>query len=159
MDVDQVLSIREVAALEASYVASGHDALVVPGNHEDAIVSGIGIDSGTYRKNKQETNINELIEDLRRPEFESARSYVMEKLAVKNGLRFSVDGDGKLAALVIHGALSGKEEKYLHDVPARLPDPRARSPRPLASPGIKRASARQLHFDGRARGADHAAGP
>jgi len=120
MDLDQVLSMHELREYEVSFDLRGFDALVVPGNHEDALVSGIAIDSGTYREEKQETTIHELAERLNRVENRSLRSYVETKLRIRGGLRLQLSEVEDFPAVIIHGALCGKEERYLHEFPAQL---------------------------------------
>ena len=120
MDLDQVLSIRELRTFERRFAAQGKDAWVVPGNHEAAIILGIEIDSGTYRKKKQNTNIRELTEDINREESAGLRQYVAQKLETVGGERVPLDESGSQVGLLIHGALKGKQEKYLHEFPEDL---------------------------------------
>ena len=115
MDTDQVLSIMDVQRMDDELLGAGMEAVIVPGNHEDAIVFGIQIGSATYRKNRQNTNIAELTEDMERPEFAGYLAYVKEKLRIKGGLRCFLDANGAYPSIIIHGALSGKQEKYLHE--------------------------------------------
>ena len=85
MDVDQVMSIMDLKKMEREFLAEGKASHIVPGNHEDAIILGIQIGSATFRKNRQDTNIFELTEDMGRPEFEEYRTYVENKLRIKGG--------------------------------------------------------------------------
>ncbi len=120
MDLDQVLAIRELRELEKRYTERGRTALLVPGNHEAAIVHGIGIDSATYRQARQDTTIFELIEKINLPDFAELRAYVERKLALVGGQPMLLDAAGEYPALLIHAALSGRQERYIDEFPAPL---------------------------------------
>ena len=120
MDLDQVLSIRDLRDFEKRYLEAGRSALLVPGNHEAAIIHGIGIDSATYRQSRQNTSIFELIEKINLPDFADLRDYVERKLAVVGGLPMQLDAAGEYPALLIHAALSGRQERYMDEFAEEL---------------------------------------
>ena len=115
MDLDQVLSVQDLLDLQNKYQDTGKDCLIVPGNHEAAVTLKIDIDSSTYRRNLQNTNILALIEALHLPQFEAIRAFVLDKLALKGGIRVALGVNDTIPGLLIHGALAGKQEKYLHE--------------------------------------------
>lgn len=120
MDLDQVLAICDLRNLEKRYIDEGRTALLVPGNHEAAIIHGIGIDSATYRKQRQDTSIFELIEKINLPDFAEVREYVEHKLAIVGGQPMLLDGAGEFPALLIHAALAGRQERYMEEFPEDL---------------------------------------
>jgi hypothetical protein len=122
MDLDQVLSVQDLVDLEKRYLGSGRPAVLVPGNHEAALIHRIGIDSSTYRDKQQDTTILALIEAIDLPHFGALRAFVQEKLAIEGGEPLALGGKDGAAGLLIHGALAGKQEKYLHEFPPELQD-------------------------------------
>lgn len=120
MDLDQVLAIQELAELERRYRDAGRPALLVPGNHEAALLFRIGIDSATYRPAQQNINILALIEAIHLPDFLHLRRFVEDKLEIRGGLRICAGAGGQWPGLLIHGALAGKQERYIHEFPPEL---------------------------------------
>ena len=120
MDLDQILSMQELAKLQKKFDTESLFTALAPGNHEAAVIHRIGIDSSTYREKHQDTNILSLIEAFNLPNFSEVREFVEQKLDIVGGIPFSLDESGELNALLIHGALAGKEEKYIHEFPEPL---------------------------------------
>ena len=120
MDLDQVLSMQELSKLHDKFSEEGLFTALAPGNHEAAVIHHIGIDSSTYRKKHQDTNIMSLIEAFNLPSFNEVREFVESKLDIVGGVPFTLDDEGALNGLLIHGALDGKEEKYIHEFPESL---------------------------------------
>jgi len=122
MDLDQVLSIQDLLAMQLHYEQAGKQTLLVPGNHEAAIIHRIGIDSSTYRKSHQNTSILELVEALNLPSFSALRASIESTLEIKGGAAIELSSDRDWPGLLIHGAMAGKEEKYLSEFPPDLQD-------------------------------------
>lgn len=120
MDLDQVLSLQDLLELEQRYVSAGRLVAMVPGNHEAAIIFRIIIDSSTYRSSRQNTDIQSLIEAINLPDFIGLREYLLHKLEIVGGVHFALGEDGSMPGLLIHGALAGKEEKYIDEFPPDL---------------------------------------
>ncbi len=120
MDLDQVLCVQDLVDLEQRYRQAGQATVLVPGNHEAAIIHRIGIDSATYRKKRQDTHILALIEAIHMPGFRPLRRFLEEKLAIRGGVPVALGADPGFPGLLIHGALAGKEEKYIHEFPPEL---------------------------------------
>ena len=120
MDLDQVLSMQDLLQMEQRYQTAGKQTLLVPGNHEAAVIHRIGIDSSTYRKSHQDTNILQLIEALNLPAFSELKQDIENRLEIDGGQRIELAPDDGFSGLLIHGALDGKEEKYLSEYPAEL---------------------------------------
>ena len=120
MDLDQVLSIQDLLTMQRNYESAGKQSVLVPGNHEAAIIHRIGIDSSTYRKKHQDTNILALIEALNLPNFRPLRAAIESILEVVGGRTIQLDEHDTWRGLLIHGALAGKEEKYIAEFPPEL---------------------------------------
>ena len=120
MDLDQILSMQELVKFQNKFDKAGLFTALAPGNHEAAVIHRIGIDSSTYREKHQDTNIMSLIEAFNIPNFNDVRQFVEQKLEIVGGIPFALDEGGSVKGLLIHGALDGKEEKYIHEFPEPL---------------------------------------
>lgn len=111
-DFDQTRTIHQFKDLEEKYQRAGKRVIKVPGNHDHAILSNLGISSGTLKR--QGKNSFELHQELMKNPI--ARQYIDELVNSRdprytnNRVRIFLDEDkfGKeYQTIVIHGAYDG----------------------------------------------------
>lgn len=121
-DFDQTSTIHQYMDLEAKLKAAGKEVITVPGNHDQAILTGLDILSGTLDSQGKTSHQlhRELMDD------KTATDYLdnlcdPEKL-FRNGIRMCLDKDRlgrQYPALILHGALAGDISCY-YDCPFQI---------------------------------------
>ena len=77
--------MQELENLQNKFGTEDLFTALAPGNHEAAVIHRIGIDSSTYRRKHQDTNILALIEAFNLPSFKDVRAFIQQKLEIVGG--------------------------------------------------------------------------
>ncbi|MCL6500882.1 MAG: metallophosphoesterase, partial [Candidatus Pacearchaeota archaeon] len=120
-DFDQTKTIRQFTELQEDYASRGKKVIVIPGNHDHALLKGILIDSYTFKA--QGKSGYELAKELRE---DPLSIQFIERLFGEHANRVKIFLDrGKLWAayptLISHGGYAGSLRSYI-DCPDDIKD-------------------------------------